>query len=80
MTNESIYGRLNDVFRDVFDDESITVIDITTANDIEDWDSLMHINLLLAVETEFSMKFNLSEVSEMQNVGDMVKLIAERGS
>jgi len=80
MTNESIYGRLNDVFRDIFDDESISVIDITTANDIEDWDSLMHINLLLAVETEFSMKFNLSEVSEMQNVGDMVKLIAERGS
>lgn len=57
MTREEVYERLNQVFRDVFDDESITVKDETTADDIEDWDSFEHINLAVAVEEEFSLKF-----------------------
>lgn len=70
-----IYERLNKVFRKVFDDESITVKAKTTANDIEDWDSLEHINLIAAVEREFKVKFSMKQVSSMKNVGEMVDII-----
>lgn len=71
--------RLNEVFRDVFDDKSISVNEYTTAADIDDWDSLEHINLIGAVEEEFNMRFKMKEVSSMKNVGEMMKIIAERG-
>ena len=73
-----IYERLNEVFQDVFDDDSLTVTPNTTASDIEDWDSLSHITLVAAVEDEFRMKFSMKEVVEMKNVGEMVSLIAAR--
>ena len=72
MTREEVYEELNGVFQDVFDDESIVVNDETTANDIEDWDSLEHINLIVSVEKKFGVKFNIGEVHSMQKVGDMV--------
>ena len=75
MDREEVFVRLNEVFRDVFDDESITVTDSTTADDIEDWDSLEHINLLAAVEQEFGMKFNMGQVVSMKNVGEMADII-----
>lgn len=75
MTREAIYDTLNEVFRDVFDDESITVNDETTAADIEDWDSLEHINLVAAVEQAFGMKFTMGQVVTMKNVGEMVDII-----
>ena len=75
MNREEVFVRLNEVFRDVFDDESITVTDATTADDIEDWDSLEHINLLAAVEQEFGMKFNMGQVVSMKNVGEMADII-----
>lgn len=78
MERKEVFERLNEVFRDVFDDDSITVSDETTADDIEDWDSLEHINLVVAVEKEFGMKFNMNEVSAMKNVGEMADLILER--
>ena len=78
MTEQMIYERLNEIFRDVFDDDSITVNAATTANDIEDWDSLMHITLISAVENEFGMRFTMGEVSTMKNVGEMAGLIAAR--
>jgi acyl carrier protein len=71
---------VNEVFRDVFDDESITVGDATTAADIEDWDSLEHINLVLAIEQKFNMKFTMGEVTGMKNVGEMLDILLERGS
>ena len=74
-----IYARLNKVFRDVFDDDSITVNPKTTANDIEDWDSLEHITLISAVEKEFKMKFKMGEISSMKNVGEMASIVAARG-
>lgn len=73
-----IYERLNEVFRDVFDGDSLCVNQRTTAADIEDWDSLSHITLIAAVEDEFRMKFSMKEVVEMKNVGEMVALIAAR--
>lgn len=75
MNREEVFVRLNEVFRDVFDDESITVTDSTTADDIEGWDSLEHINLLAAVEQEFGMKFNMGQVVSMKNVGEMADII-----
>ena len=70
MDSKVIYSRLNKVFRDVFDDDSITVNPRTTADDIEDWDSLEHITLISAVEREFKMKFKMGEISGMKNVGE----------
>lgn len=75
MTREEVYETLNEVFRDVFDDESIFVTDETTSDDIEDWDSLEHINLIAAVELEFGVKFNMGQVVTMKNVGEMVTII-----
>lgn len=75
---KEIYERLNNVFRDVFDDESIVVKAETTSADIEDWDSLEHINLIVAVEQEFGIKFNMGEVTTMKNVGDMVEIIISK--
>ncbi len=79
MTREKVYERLNKVFRDVFDDESIVVNDETTADDIEDWDSFEHINLVVAVEEEFSFKIPMGKVITMKNVGEMVDIILELG-
>lgn len=76
MDRASIFEKLTEVFRDVFDDGSITLSDETTAADIEDWDSLTHITLLATVEEEFGMKFSMKAVQGMQNVGEMVDLIA----
>jgi len=75
MTREAIYEKLNEVFRDVFDDDSITVNAETTADDIEDWDSLEHINLVSAVEKTFGVKFTMAQVVGMKNVGEMVDVI-----
>ena len=71
-----IYNRLNEVFREVFDDDSITVNAETTAADIEDWDSLTHIQLIAAVEDEFGVKFSMKQVSSMKNVGEMAQNLA----
>ena len=75
MTREAVYETLNEVFRDVFDDESIEVSDSTISDDIEDWDSLEHINLIAAVGQEFGIKFNMGQVVTMKNVGEMVDII-----
>ena len=78
MNEKQILQRLNKVFRDVFDDDSIVITPQTTADDIEDWDSLEHITLISAVESEFRMRFKMNEVSTMKNVGEMIDIIAVR--
>ena len=78
MQIEEIYRRLNNIFKDIFDDNSIIVNEKTTSKDIAGWDSLEHINLIVAVEQEFGIKFNMNEVITMDNVGDMVKLIISK--
>ncbi len=76
---DSIYERLNNVFRDFFDDDDIELDADTTADDIEDWDSLNHITLMSAVEDEFGLRFTMGEVSGMKNVGEMAEIIKKRG-
>ena len=78
MNKNDVIARLNEVFRDVFGDDSITVNANTTSADIDDWDSLMHITLISAVESEFGIRFAMKEVSTMKNVGEMAELIAAR--
>ena len=78
MNKDQVMARLTKVFRDVFDDDSIVLSDSTSAKDIEDWDSLEHINLIAAVEKEFKMRFQMKEVSGMKNVGEMASIVAER--
>ena len=78
MTREEVFERLTDVFRNVFDDEDIVLNDDTTAEDIEDWDSLMHITLISEVEDEFDVHVAMKDVTGMQNVGEMASLILEQ--
>ena len=78
MDTREIFTRLNRVFQDVFDDDSIRVTPNTTADDIEDWDSLEHITLISAVEREFRMKFKMGEISSMKNFGEMASIIQQR--
>ncbi|MCD8118255.1 MAG: acyl carrier protein [Lachnospiraceae bacterium] len=78
MTREEVFAGMNEVFRDVFDDDEITVNDETTSADIEDWDSLEHINLIVAIEKKFGMKFNMGQVTTMKNVGEMADIILEK--
>lgn len=66
------------IFWDVFDDNTLVITDSTNSSDIEDWDSLEHITLVVSMEKEFNLKFDLKEVNELANVGEMVDLIASK--
>lgn len=77
MTKQEIFEKLNEIFSDVFDEE-IVVTEDTTANDIEDWDSLTHITLMAEVEDAFRIKFSMKEILEMKNVGEMAEIIGKR--
>lgn len=77
MTREEVFERLNGVFREVFDDEDITVTENTVSDDVEGWDSFEHINLVVAVEEEFSIKIPMGKVVTMKNVGEMADIILE---
>lgn len=70
--------RLNRVFRDVFDNETIEVRPDMTARDIDEWDSVMHINLIVAVEKEFRLKLNWAEFAELENVGAMMRVLERK--
>ncbi len=78
MTREEVMKKLNEIFCNVFDDETIVLKDETNAEDIEDWDSLEQINLIVAIENEFEMMFDMAEVADLANVGEMTDLIMSR--
>lgn len=75
MTEQEIYRDLTSIFRDVFDDEGITIGETTTASDIEGWDSQAHITLVVATEVRFGIRFRTAELEQLRNVGDFVRLI-----
>lgn len=79
MTREEVYERLNQVFREVLDDETIELQDETVADDVDGWDSFEHINLVVGVEEEFGFKISMGKVVTMKNVGEMVDIILEFG-
>ena len=78
MTREKIFEEVTAIFRDVFDDDELVICDETNSDDIEDWDSLEHINLVVAMEKRFNMKFNIKVVGRLANVGEMVDLIERK--
>ena len=78
MTREEVFVILTDVFRDVLDDDSITLRNETTADDVEGWDSLSHIRLIVAVEKRFNLRFPTSKVVSLRNVGEMADLIMSK--
>lgn len=75
-----IEQRLTSVFRDVFNDDTLTIRPDLTASDVENWDSLSHIDMITAVEREFAIRFTTGEVSSMKNVGDLITLIQKKTS
>jgi acyl carrier protein len=72
-------SRLNEVFQGVFDDDDLDISRATTAEDVEGWDSLMHVTLLLNIEKAFGIKFTSSEVARLKSVGDLMDLIEAKG-
>jgi acyl carrier protein len=78
MSKEDILDRIQNVFRDIFNIDSLNINRETNANHIEDWDSITHIRLVLSIEKEFKLKFSLTELQAFQNVGDIVDLIATK--
>jgi acyl carrier protein len=73
-----IRARLTEIFEDVFDEDSIEITPELSAKDIDGWDSLTHIRLILTIERAFKIKFSTSEIGKLENVGDLITLINAR--
>lgn len=78
MDRAELTKKVNEVFCEIFDDDELVITDETTAADIEDWDSLEQINILVALEKLFSVKFAVAEVEGLKNVGEMIDLIKKK--
>ena len=78
MERNEIHDDLQEIFRTVFDDSTLSITDNTTSSDIEDWDSLEQINLIVGIEKKFNIKFKLEEVTGLANVGAMIDLISSK--
>jgi acyl carrier protein len=78
LDDEDIYAKLTPVFQDMFDDETLVLRPEMTADDVEGWDSLSHIRLVLAVSKLFGLKFSAADVGKLNNVGEFVVLIKAR--
>ena len=78
MTREEILQGLNEVFQEVFADEGIALTESTGAEDIDEWDSLSQIELIMAIEAQYSMKFSIDEAQGIHTVGDMIDIIEKR--
>lgn len=78
MQQQEIYDQLTTIFRDILDDESIVLIPTLSAADVEEWDSFNHINLIVATESRFGIKFLTAELESLQTVGHLVDLIQSK--
>jgi len=78
MTENEIRTKLNEIFRDIFDDQTLEIAPDMTAADVEEWDSLSHISLIVAVEKAFGVRFTTGEVQALKNVGDFLALIGSK--
>ena len=75
MTRNEVFNGVQDIFRDIFDVDDLVINNTTNSDEIEDWDSLKHINLVSAIEKEFKIKFALGELMALKDVGAMVDLM-----
>lgn len=78
MNKEQIYGQLTNVFHEVFEDQSIVPTPDMKAADVEEWDSLNHINLIVAIEARFKIKFKTAELESLRDVGHLVDIIEKK--
>lgn len=78
MERQEIYAKVTEIFKDVLDLEDIELTDETTADDVEEWDSLTHIQLVVAIEKAFGIKFTSKEILSWKNVGEMITCISEK--
>ena len=74
----NIFDKLIPIFRNVFDDDELIINETTKAEDIDEWDSLAHIRLIISIEKVFELRFTTDEISNLANVGDTVKLIMKK--
>lgn len=72
--------KLQEIFRDVFDQDDLEITAETTSNDIEDWDSFAQINLIIEIENEFNIKFDLEEINDLKSIKNILKVIEKKGS
>ena len=78
MTMDAMLDQLQSVFRDVFEDDELTINRQTSADSVEGWDSLMHVSLMINVERVFGVKFSTTQVASLKNVGELMDLIESR--
>lgn len=78
MEKIQIREKVQEIFRDIFDNRELAINDITNSSDIEEWDSLNNVNLIVSMEKEFKVKFALSELINLNNVGEMIYLIERK--
>jgi acyl carrier protein len=78
MEREEMLKKITTVFIDVLDDEDIVLTESTSADDVEDWDSLTHIQLVVGVEKAFNVRFTSSEIQDWENVGEMMDCILKK--
>jgi acyl carrier protein len=78
MDPQSIWETITQVFRETLEDDTIELSEETTASDVEDWDSITHIQLMVAVEQAFGIRISTGEVANLANVGQLVRLIEQR--
>ena len=80
MENNEIVSRLTPIFRDVFDDDALVVTEGMSAVDVPTWDSLSNINMIIAVEKAFAVKFSIKDVRNLKNVGELLELIKRKAA
>ncbi len=78
MSREEIFLQVQEIFRDIFDEDDLEIQESTSSDDIEDWDSLNHINLVSAIEKEFNIRFALGELQSLKDVGAMIDLMEKK--
>tara|TARA_B100000809_G_C14642732_1_gene352884 strand:- start:16 stop:282 length:267 start_codon:yes stop_codon:yes gene_type:complete len=78
MDRADIYEKLTRVFRDVLDDDVLEITPEMTANDVEDWDSLSHVRLILSVERIFDIHFSIIELAQFDNVGQLADMVTDK--
>ena len=78
MTQRDIFIEVQQIFRDVFDDQELIIDNNTNSDSVDNWDSLNHINLVVAIERKFEIKFKLGELQNLKNVGEMINLLKEK--
>lgn len=78
MTSKEILKKINEIFQEIFDNENLLIHETTTAKDVDGWDSLVHIRIIVSLEKEFHVKLTIEEMAGINNIRDMAELIQRK--